>query len=134
MMRTALSALVLVLCALTSAVTGQVPGWVRLDPAMSPPIQLGEMVYDSHRQVVVLVGGEPMVTYTWDGENWSDAAPVTSPPDRSHFGMAFDRTRGRVVLFGVLRLPRRHLDLCLGRFVFVSFVLSVGSGGGHHGL
>jgi hypothetical protein len=55
---------------------------------------------------VVLFGGltstVPQVndTWEWDGANWIQRTPATSPPARYHHAMAYDATRQRVVLFG----------------------------------
>jgi hypothetical protein len=39
-------------------------------------------------------------TWEWDGQNWKQCSPTTSPPARSSHGMAYDAARQRVVLFG----------------------------------
>jgi hypothetical protein len=39
-------------------------------------------------------------TWMWTGSVWTQLAPVTSPPSRSHHSMVHDRDRNRVVLFG----------------------------------
>jgi len=63
------------------------------------------MVYDSARGRVVLFGGygSPPVfgdTWEWDGSNWVERTPATSPTDRYGHEMVYDHARGRVVLFG----------------------------------
>ena len=68
------------------------------------------MVYDSVRGVSVLFGGqgagrtvsEAVRNDTWeyDGAKWARRFPANSPSSRVDFGLAFDRHRGRVVLFG----------------------------------
>lgn len=68
------------------------------------------MVYDSVRGVTVLFGGlgngddssSAYLNDTWeyDGTNWTRRATAVSPSSRIDFGLAFDRRRGRVVLFG----------------------------------
>lgn len=70
------------------------------------------MVYDSRRGVTVLFGGRgagatiPEVyrndTWEYDGTNWMHRATAVSPSGRTAFGFAFDRDRGRAVLFGGL--------------------------------
>jgi Galactose oxidase, central domain len=68
------------------------------------------MVYDSVRNVSVLFGGyctfdvlpncQPFSdTWVWDGTSWTEVIG-TSPPARSNHAMAFDESRGVVVLFG----------------------------------
>ncbi len=39
-------------------------------------------------------------TWVWDGKQWSQKSPATSPSARLHHAMAFDAARGQVVLFG----------------------------------
>lgn len=75
------------------------------------------MVYDSKRKRTVLFGGEafgvsPRSTFTtpmhftsndtweWDGKVWVKRNPVHRPPPTSQFGIAYDSTRGRTVIFG----------------------------------
>jgi hypothetical protein len=70
------------------------------------------MAYDEARQNVVIFGGwgassgatGPLGdTWTWDGTNWVDAGTLTpAPRARWHHGMAYDRERQVVVLFGGL--------------------------------
>src|SRR5262249_52813903 len=38
--------------------------------------------------------------WEWDGANWTQRVPAQSPPARQSAALAFDRTRGRTVLFG----------------------------------
>jgi len=51
---------------------------------------------------VVLVGGWGLAdTWEWDGSQWVQRTPATSPPPRwGGHAMAYDSLRGRVVLFG----------------------------------
>jgi uncharacterized protein (TIGR03437 family) len=68
------------------------------------------MVYDSVRKQVVMFGGDlgivlnisPFLndTWFWDGSNWTQQSPQTSPPARAGHGMAFDSAHGQTVLFG----------------------------------
>jgi hypothetical protein len=39
-------------------------------------------------------------TWEWDGTNWAQKAPPTSPSARSDHALAFDSARGKLVLFG----------------------------------
>src|SRR5262249_5957183 len=39
-------------------------------------------------------------TWEWDGIDWTQRAPASSPPARSGHVLAFDASRGRTVLFG----------------------------------
>ena len=103
----------LVLLAIESpAVTATSPGvqsWILAAPTASPYARSGHaMVYDSARARVVLFGGlvanqgHPVLadTWEWDGINWVERAPATSPPARIDHAMAYDSARGRVVLLG----------------------------------
>lgn len=62
-------------------------------------------MFDSVRQVVWLIGrfgttrgGPPMETWKWDGHNWAQVVPRTSPPRGfSPLNMAFDHASGHVV-------------------------------------
>jgi hypothetical protein len=56
------------------------------------------MAHDAIRGRVVLFGNG--ATWEWDGTNWSQRFPATSPPARSSHAMAWDPARGRVVLHG----------------------------------
>jgi hypothetical protein len=61
------------------------------------------MVYDSKRGRVVLFGGADGTkmlgdTWEWDGATWRQSA-VTGPSPRALFGLAYDSTRGRTVLY-----------------------------------
>ncbi len=90
---------------------GAVVGWDELVAAPAPPIAVGApmLAYDHHRDRVVLFGGYDALGYTdttweWDGQYWQRvcgaSTPCLAPPFRSGAAMAYDRRRGRVVLFG----------------------------------
>jgi uncharacterized protein (TIGR03437 family) len=84
--------------------------WTKESPQTSPPARFGHaMAYDSVHGQVVLFGGEGVVdgrgadindTWVWDGMNWTQESPQTSPGARDTFGMAYDSAHGQVVLFG----------------------------------
>jgi MYXO-CTERM domain-containing protein len=84
--------------------------WAQRLPATSPPgRQLHAMVYDGARGTTVLFGGgdDPLSpstffadTWQWDGTNWTQLAPTTSPPGRFKHAMCFDSGRSKIVLFG----------------------------------
>ena len=63
------------------------------------------MVYDSARGVSVLFSGygAPADTWTWNGSDWTQAAPTSSPAARHSYSLAFDAGRGRVVMHGGIR-------------------------------
>jgi hypothetical protein len=84
--------------------------WLQRTPATSPSaLSSGAMVYDVARQRVVLFGGGTLLgggitpvseTWEWDGTTWSQRRAAASPSPRLSPVMAYDSTRGRVVLFG----------------------------------
>src|SRR5262249_25333994 len=82
--------------------------WTPLAPATSPAARSAHaLAYDSVRDRVVLFGGlsslfGPVLgdTWEWDGTNWAQRMPVQSPAARQWTALAFDRARGRTVLFG----------------------------------
>jgi hypothetical protein len=66
--------------------------------AMSPNVTAGQ---------VLLFGGTPDLnggglsdTWIWDGVKWTQKSPQTSPPARINHALAYDASRGQVVLFG----------------------------------
>ena len=83
-------------------------GWRLQGNNWSPfpmPAQTGSsrgLVYDSLRQRLVVFGGSPANddTWEWNGATWLHPTPAVRPSARSHFAMAFDRTRGVTVVFG----------------------------------
>jgi len=75
------------------------------------------MAYDAARSQVVLFGGiNPNSgvmlndTWVWDGSNWTQKSPQTSPPAREGHAMAYDIARGQVVLFGGLDAKMNALN------------------------
>jgi hypothetical protein len=82
--------------------------WTRVATSGPTPRYHAELAYDAARQRVVLFGGESGVfpnislladTWEWDGSAWTQRA-TTGPSPRVHHTLAYDRARGRVVLFG----------------------------------
>lgn len=73
-----------------------------------PPARASHMFFDAvGRERVVLSGNNTTTssivhgTWEWDGSSWLTLlAPQASPPLRSYCGLAFDRSRGRGVMFG----------------------------------
>jgi hypothetical protein len=82
--------------------------WLRRTPATSPsPRRSAPLAYDLVRGRVVLfggyVGGNPGVsgeTWEWDGTQWQQRFPTSSPPARYEAQMVYDLQRGVCVLFG----------------------------------
>jgi hypothetical protein len=92
---------------------GRGSNW-RLAHSPAPPARtFPSMVYDSTRGVVVLFGGSRVLfgqgfraenlladTWIWNGRKWREARVPLAPSPRAEAAIAFDRARGRVVLFG----------------------------------
>jgi hypothetical protein len=82
--------------------------WHSKHPAIRPSARDGMgMTYDAARGEVVLTGGYSIAggahvrdTWTWDGTTWTKQHPLASPSGRDSVGMAYDASRGEVVLFG----------------------------------
>lgn len=87
--------------------------WVQQFPVNRPPARSDHaMVYDSNRDRVILFGGrkEGTVvrqrygvlgdTWAWQNGEWQDLAPGGAPSARAFPGLAYDRDRDRVLLFG----------------------------------
>jgi hypothetical protein len=80
--------------------------WLRGSSVNSPSIRVqAAMAYDAARRLVALFGGYaggpgggPNDTWTWDGNQWQQRRPQTSPPGGSGFA-AYDAVRQQVVLF-----------------------------------
>ncbi len=91
--------------------------WTQKSPATIPPGRYAPaMAYDSVRGQVVLFGGLGADTpnglndtWVWDGSNWTQKSPQTSPPARWQLAMAYDSAHGQVVLFGGRNLQNNHL-------------------------
>ena len=84
--------------------------WTQKFPQNSPPAREAHaMAYDSVHGQVVLFGGNGEAsllgpgyfsdTWVWDGSNWTQKFPQSSPPARFAHAMAFDSGHGQVVLF-----------------------------------
>jgi len=85
--------------------------WKLQHPATTPPSRGGaSMVYDTASRTVVLFGGLSTKcghacahlndTWTWNGSDWTQQHPATSPAARWMASMAYDATTHTVVLFG----------------------------------
>jgi hypothetical protein len=84
--------------------------WLQRSPSTSPSPRISHgMAFDALRQRVVLFGGGGANasgwtglsdTWEWDGSNWTQLRPTTSPPARFGASMAWDTVRQRLVLFG----------------------------------
>ncbi|MGH9044376.1 MAG: cell wall-binding repeat-containing protein [Acidimicrobiales bacterium] len=84
--------------------------WTQLNPPASPPERFGaSMAYDPATGNIVLFGGTNTIgltsqdlndTWTWNGNTWTQASPLTSPSPRAGASMAYDASSGNLVLFG----------------------------------
>jgi hypothetical protein len=82
--------------------------WTQMHPATSPPArEQGAMIYDPVHSKVVLFGGGLAGngtkfgdTWEWDGANWTQMNPASSPSPRAMASIAFDTLRGYTLLYG----------------------------------
>lgn len=82
--------------------------WSLHTPRQFPdPTWLHAMAYDAARAEVVVFGGRERSTFevlneTWafDGTRWRWRDPRTTPSPRFRAAMAYDATRGRILMFG----------------------------------
>ena len=88
--------------------------WRLLAPRSSPPPRTwAGLAYDQQRKEVVLFGGQDVFervagkglewygdTWIWNGSDWSERRPTTSPPPSVQASLAYDASLGEVV--GVL--------------------------------
>jgi len=82
--------------------------WTEHTPATRPPARLYHMMAgDPATGTVVLFGGSPSHpgghlgdTWTWNGSDWAQANPPTSPPARNLAYMSYHPPTRKVVLFG----------------------------------
>jgi hypothetical protein len=83
--------------------------WTATTPVPSPPTprQDDGVVFDGVLGQTVLFGGAgpsntPAYndTWAWDGTNWAQSFPATSPPGRSGHAMAYDSATSQIVVFG----------------------------------
>jgi hypothetical protein len=87
--------------------------WTQMHPAHSPsPRSDAAIAFDAKTGQVVLFGGmsaegnTPLLadTWIWDGTDWMQQHPVSSPPARDFASMAYDAATGQLVLFGGVRI------------------------------
>jgi len=83
--------------------------WTQRQPVNRPsPRREARMAYDIARGSVLLFGGGVGSTglpvfadsWEWNGTDWMQHNPATSPPARWSHAMTHDLARGRIVLFG----------------------------------
>lgn len=83
--------------------------WTQITPATSPsPRQWAAMTYDLTLGKSVLFGGNINLggtsyvgdTWTWDGTNWTQLSPTTSPSIRGRGFFSYDPTRLHAIYYG----------------------------------
>ncbi|MBI1848955.1 MAG: IPT/TIG domain-containing protein [Planctomycetes bacterium] len=90
--------------------------WTRRHPTTSPPLKLwASLTYDARRHRAVRFGGRTpgsdiptAETWEWDGVDWTQRFPATTPPARSSHATVFDPDRGVTVMFGGLDATYRE--------------------------
>ena len=81
--------------------------WTLRNPTRSPSARTGaSMVFDPASNQLLLFGGSATTstgfsnqTWTWNGSNWTQLHPATSPPGREDQQMAYDAATKTVILF-----------------------------------
>ncbi|MCA8974232.1 MAG: hypothetical protein KDC98_05890 [Planctomycetes bacterium] len=68
--------------------------------AASPPYCVGPLCRDPLRQELVTQSWPVAGTHVWASGAWSDVTPSGQPPARFGHAMAFDATRGTIILWG----------------------------------
>lgn len=94
---------------------GKTNTWTQRFPASSPSPRNTTLAYDPRRSQVVLFGGSNAKgdccssyyndTWTWDGQNWTQQFPVSSPPTRVHPAMVYDPNIGATIIYGGFHTP-----------------------------
>lgn len=82
--------------------------WDEVVAETYPPVLEGEasLAFDASSDQLVLVGpflgtsATDEETWSFDGTNWSELAPLTSPPALSGAGMAYDPDTNGLIMFG----------------------------------
>lgn len=84
------------------------PTWTLRTSRSSPSVRVNHsMAYDAANGRTVVFGGFPGAgtvhyndTWVWDGRRWTEISAAVRPPVRHSAAMAYDASRGRVVMFG----------------------------------
>jgi MYXO-CTERM domain-containing protein len=85
------------------------PVWELVNAGSQAPVPTygSGMAFDVARGKLVLFGGDveadPFVTnatWEWDGTNWTEMSPASSPPARYGCTMVYDIERSKIVMFG----------------------------------
>jgi hypothetical protein len=99
---------------------GRTKTWTQQFPSSSPSARDASVAYDPIAKTAVLFGGDNgggdccriyyNDTWTWDGVNWTEQSPASSPTARTAQSIAFDASLGQVVLFGGTSGPPQALN------------------------
>ncbi|MFQ6084420.1 MAG: Kelch repeat-containing protein [Methanosarcinales archaeon] len=92
--------------------------WVKINTPNSPvpPRAFHKIIYDSHRDKIVLFGGSPCNDcslndlWEYDGMTWEQKFPPNSPSPRYLYDMVYDSNRNVIVLFGGESWPTIYND------------------------
>ena len=92
--------------------------WSVLSPLTNPgPRSFHAVAHDKRRDQAVMFGGRRFSnataradTWTWNGKNWRQMFPTTSPSARYGHSMAWDSKSGLTWLFGGIDKNGRHLS------------------------
>jgi hypothetical protein len=94
------------------AATPAKANWQPIQTGQAPSARMfAALGYDPNRQVAILFGGTAEWTpetdwialgdtWQWDGTDWQQLTPATNPPPRRNSVMAYDPSRGVLVMFG----------------------------------
>jgi hypothetical protein len=82
--------------------------WTQKVPAMHPSGRIGHtVIFDASHAEVLLFGGRLGFfpsnlddTWVWDGVNWTERFPATSPPPTGGHALAYSAIRAQVIMFG----------------------------------
>jgi hypothetical protein len=95
--------------------------WSLKSPSHSPvQRQANAMAFDESRGVVVMYGGTRQYasqggpfsdTWEWDGVDWTERFPASSPGTRTYHQMTYDSARGEVILYGGGRNDTLFMDI-----------------------
>lgn len=86
----------------TWTLDGDATVWTQKSPSSQPENGAAVAVWDAAGNRVIRFGGDASasVTWEWDGSEWTDLSPSTTPPGRESAVMAYDVHRDVVVMYG----------------------------------
>ena len=79
------------------------PQWVQAPGSFNTSLSGAEIAYDHLHDRTIAFGGQfgylpTSITSLLDGDTWSNATPAEAPPGRVSHTMAFDTSRGEVLV------------------------------------